>query len=170
MKPGRPPPLTVAQQLLNLRGDPSVPGEGTLRRGGLTWRCDLQPTPLSRTYKVRIDYQQGKTPQVFVDHPNLVDLAGGKPLPHVYDQSPTRLCLYMPAYEEWHGGMLLSRTVVQWAMLWFFFFEEWLASGEWKGGGEHPPAAPEKPQRKPRTRCARPAQPRRSSPAIEATT
>jgi hypothetical protein len=25
-----------------------------------------------------------------------------------------------------------------WAAIWLFYFEEWLASGEWKGGGEHP--------------------------------
>ena len=162
MKPGPPPPLTVAQQLLNLRGDPAVPGQGTLRQGGLTWRCDLQPTPLSRTYGVRIQYWQGGTPQVFVDHPNLVELAQGRLLPHVYDQSPARLCLYMPARGEWHGGLLISRTIVQWTMLWLYFFEEWLASGEWKGGGEHPPPMLDRPKvcRGRRTPASRP----RSSP------
>jgi hypothetical protein len=34
--------------------------------------------------------------------------------------------------------MLLDRTIVPWAVLWLYFFEEWLRSGEWLGGGEHP--------------------------------
>lgn len=152
MKPGHPRGLSASQQLLNLRSDPNFPGQGTLRPGGLTWVCELRPTPLSRTYTIRIEYSRGGTPQVFVDHPNLVELAGGPRLPHTYAQSPTKLCLYQPAYREWHDGLLISRTIIQWAMLWLFFFEEWLISGEWKGGGEHPPSKPEKKRRPARDR------------------
>jgi hypothetical protein len=32
----------------------------------------------------------------------------------------------------------LDQTVVPWASLWLFYFEEWLASDVWKGGGIHP--------------------------------
>jgi hypothetical protein len=34
--------------------------------------------------------------------------------------------------------MRLDQTIVPWAALWLFFFEEWLATDEWKGGGVHP--------------------------------
>lgn len=35
--------------------------------------------------------------------------------------------------------MRIDQTVVPWTALWLFYFEDWLASGEWKGGGQHPP-------------------------------
>ncbi len=34
--------------------------------------------------------------------------------------------------------MLISETIVGWAALWLFYFEEWLVSNVWAGGGEHP--------------------------------
>jgi hypothetical protein len=34
--------------------------------------------------------------------------------------------------------MRLDLTVVPWTALWLFYFEEWLASDDWKGGGMHP--------------------------------
>jgi hypothetical protein len=34
--------------------------------------------------------------------------------------------------------MRIDNTIVPWAILWLFYFEEWLSSDEWKGGGEHP--------------------------------
>ena len=39
--------------------------------------------------------------------------------------------------------MRSDQTVVPWTSLWLFYFEDWLASNEWKGGGEHPPATSE---------------------------
>ena len=34
--------------------------------------------------------------------------------------------------------MRIDQTIVPWTALWLFYFEEWLFSDEWKGGGEHP--------------------------------
>jgi hypothetical protein len=138
MRPGRPKPLTAAQQFLNLRTNPICAGEGTLHAGHLTWRYRVAPTPLSRDYGVRIDFRQGDTPDVFVDDPDLTALAEGRRLPHVYEQMPTRLCLYLPRAHEWRGFMRIDQTIVPWTALWLFYFEEWLTSNDWKGGGEHP--------------------------------
>jgi hypothetical protein len=96
------------------------------------------PTPFSRRYGLRIDYRHGRVPRVFVEHPNLVALADGRRLPHVYAQQPPRLCLYLPGTGEWTSAMRLDQTIVPWAFLWLFYFEEWLVSNEWKGGGMHP--------------------------------
>lgn len=135
----RPPrALTAAQQFLNLRWNPISPGSGTLRVGHLTWRCTVTPTPVSRSYDLRIDYRQGHTPRACVEAPNLVALAEGRRLPHVYEQQPTRLCLYLPGTGEWTPALRLDQTIVPWAVLWLYFFEDWLVSGEWKGGGKHP--------------------------------
>ena len=35
-------------------------------------------------------------------------------------------------------SVLIANTVVPWATLWLYFFEEWLVSDDWKGGGVHP--------------------------------
>jgi hypothetical protein len=138
VRPGRQRPLTAAQQFVNLRSNLLCTGTGVLHAGHLIWTYTASPTPLSRDYQLRIDYRQGDVPQVFVDEPDLVLLADGRRLPHVYDQSPTRLCLYLPCAREWSGRMRIDQTIVPWAALWLFYFEEWLDSDDWKGGGEHP--------------------------------
>lgn len=134
----RSPGLTAAQQFINLRANPVCRGTGTLRAGRLVWRYDAQPTPLSRIYTLEVVYQQGERPDVFVVEPDLTDLSGGRKLPHVYQQKPTELCLYRPRKREWSTSMRIDQTIVPWAALWLFYFEEWLISGNWKGGGEHP--------------------------------
>jgi hypothetical protein len=65
-------------------------------------------------------------------------LADGRRLPHVYEQAPTRLCLFLPGSGEWGAWMRLDQTIVPWTALWLLYFEEWLYSGEWAGGGLHP--------------------------------
>ena len=131
-------PLTAAQQYLHLGSNPICIGTGVLRPGRLTWSYEASPTPLGRLYLVRINYRQGRTPNAFVVDPDLTALAGDRRLPHVYEQKPTRLCLYLPRAGEWTGWMRIDHTIVPWVYLWLFYFEEWLVSDEWKGGGVHP--------------------------------
>ena len=133
-----PKPLSAAQQLLSLKAGNRGEGTGILKRDKLTWDFDACPTPLSRTYNARICYRAGQPPVVFVRKPHLPTLAGGRRLPHVYQQDPTRLCLYLPDSGEWSPTMRISETFVPWTVLWLFYFEEWLATNEWKGGGVHP--------------------------------
>jgi hypothetical protein len=137
MRLGRPKALTMAQQYVNLRGNPLSAGDGTLRAGGFTWIYATSPSPLSRDYMIRIEMPCGLSPRIFVDDPDIEVLAGGRDLPHVY-RNPTRLCLYLPGTREWQPWMRLDQTIVPWTSLWLFYFEEWLDSGEWKGGGMHP--------------------------------
>lgn len=109
-----------------------------LGRGQLSWNWQAAPSALGRNYNLRVEFKKGGIPNVFVDQPDLVALANGRKLPHVYSESPTRLCLYLPSSGEWHGGLLIANTLVPWAALWLYFFEEWLVSNDWKGGGVHP--------------------------------
>jgi hypothetical protein len=80
-----------------------------------------------------MQYRQDAVPRVLVEDPDLVALAGGRRLPHVYQQQPPRLCLICQARASWTSAMRLDQTVVPWAFLWLFYFEEWLVSNEWKG-------------------------------------
>jgi hypothetical protein len=141
MQLGRPRDLTVAQQYVNLRVNPVSAGSGRLRAGRLAWVYDASPSPLSRIYRVRIEMGQDLWPEVFVEDPDLDVLAGGRDLPHVY-HNPTRLCLYLPGTREWAPWLRLDQTIAPWTALWLFYYEDWLASGEWKGGGVHPPENP----------------------------
>lgn len=137
--------LTLSQQLLFLRANPSIEGEGTVRAKKLTWLMAVQPTALARTYRACITYLPGETPSVQIVEPSLELLANGRALPHVY-RSPLRLCLYLPGAGEWKATKRLDQTIVPWTYLWLYYFEDWLGTDDWKGGGRHPGQEPETPQ------------------------
>jgi hypothetical protein len=92
---------------------------------------------LSREYAVQITFKRDDVPKVFIRNPDLELLAEGRLLPHVY-RYPTRLCLYLPKSDEWVGSMRIDQSFAPWTATWLYYFEEWLASDDWKGGGEHP--------------------------------
>jgi len=141
---GPPARLTAAKQYFLLRSSPHCRGKGSLRKGRLVWEYSARPTPLSREYAVRIVYQQGNTPEVFVVDPDLTEISGGRTLPHVYSQKPVRLCLYLPNTGEWSPAMAISDTLVPWTALWLFYFEDWLSTNTWNGGGKHPDISDDK--------------------------
>ena len=129
--------LTPAQQYLFLRHNPVCRGRGTLNATGLTWTFRLRPSPISREYEILITFRAGDVPKVFVISPRLTELAGERILPHVY-YDPLRLCLYLPGSGEWASDLRIDKTFVPWTATWLYYFEEWLESDDWKGGGEHP--------------------------------
>ena len=132
--------LTAPQQLLHLRGSKVFPGVAAIRGQALTWSGEVKPTGLSRKYTVRMTWSEGESPELFVDDPDLSLLAGGVRLPHVYDERPARLCLYLPGTGEFRQTDRLDLTVLPWTQLWLAYYEDWLARGckDWQGGGEHP--------------------------------
>jgi hypothetical protein len=129
--------LTPAQQFMFLRANPICAGTGRQRASGLIWDYRDRPTPLSREYTIRIIFQRGEMPNVLVTNPELSALSNGRPMPHVY-HDPLRLCLTLPGTREWTGTMRIDQTFVPWATTWLFYFEDWLISDKWKGGGKHP--------------------------------
>lgn len=126
-------PKTLPQQLGALAGLP-VTRDARIRRGRLTWLASLQPSPLSRTYSVRLDYALGgATPRVKVLAPDL-HADGAERLPHVL--SGEAMCLCYPW--QWDDGKLIARTVVPWASEWLLHFEFWKIDKRWHGGGHEP--------------------------------
>lgn len=130
---------TLAQQYGFLAYNRDLKGSGKLTRHGFKFDFKANPTPLSRKYSIRITMKKGKSPRVYVLEPNLSLLADGRKIPHLYSQKKRILCLYLPGTREWDQGKSVSSTIVPWTFLWLYYFEEWLFSNEWKGGGEHPP-------------------------------
>jgi hypothetical protein len=112
--------------------------DAKVRDGMLVAEGDIQPTPISETYRVRIKYRGGKPPEVWVLSPALVPRKESEKIPHMFDQE--RLCLYLPNTGEWSGDMVLAKVVVPWISLWLFHYEMWHIAGEWQGGGIEPTA------------------------------
>lgn len=130
MRRGRIPSLGVQAFALRRRFPDA---EVRLKPQRLVWTGRIQPTPLSRQYLVRVDYQSGWFPQVRVlDH---LEFRDGESLPHVYREGT--LCLHRAA--EWTPDMLLVDTTLPWTAEWLINYEIWLATGDWHGGGEWPP-------------------------------
>lgn len=105
----------------------------------LEWVGRVQPAPYCDQYKIRIHYRTNTRfvprPEVTVLNP-LLELRDGKGCPHRYaEQKP---CLYYPPGNEWRPDMLLALSIVPWTSRWLYFYEIWLTTGEWHGGGiEH---------------------------------
>lgn len=115
--------------------------DARVRRGLVVCRGPIRPTPLSETYRVRVEYRVGDRPNVWVDEPTLRRRSPDEPIPHTYPGD--RLCLYLPRAGEWSKYDLIARTVIPWASLWLLYYESWLVTGTWQGGGEHPGNEPE---------------------------
>ncbi|GAA4000850.1 hypothetical protein GCM10022408_10020 [Hymenobacter fastidiosus] len=138
--------LTLAQQYGTLRQD-WPEGQGGLTKTGLEWFVALQPAPSSRMYVVRLTYRSlNSYPQVHVVSPSLRELAGPGKIPHLYCQRTLRLCLFTPWLREWQPHQRISRTLVLWAETWLYYFEDWLSTGVWQGGGFHPEPAAARPR------------------------
>lgn len=110
----------------------------------LRWRYTTCPSPLGRSYDVLISYSLENAPDVFVISPNIFKLTEEK-IPHLYYSKKDRgfggaacLCLYRTKYGEWASTKLIAATLLPWVDLWLFYFEHWLTTGDWQGGGEHP--------------------------------
>ncbi|MCA1777684.1 MAG: hypothetical protein LC676_19355 [Loktanella sp.] len=129
--------LSLPQLYLFLQRSKTISGEGVLGPSRLEWRFCAQPTPLSRSYQAILVLEKDGTPDVRIVDPDLRLLAGRRDLPHIY-HNPDRLCLYLPGTGQWDASKRLDLTIIPWTHLWLIYFEEWLASNEWKGGGQHP--------------------------------
>lgn len=102
----------------------------------LEWEHTIIPSPLSRSYEVRIAYMRDRNPDVYVlTKLELYD--GMTTLPHVYNTDEQRLCLYYRKGREWNSSMFLADTIVPWTSEWLFHYECWLGTGIWHGGGIH---------------------------------
>ena len=57
-------------------------------------------------------------------------------------------CGFAFTSRELRTGILTKRidqTIIPWTYTWLFYFEDWLSTDDWKGGGRHPGEEPEDP-------------------------
>ena len=141
--PARSKRLTSAQQLTALRRVQPGSQFRFLKPGVFRWKGNVQPTPLSVLYTISIIYNSldfSSPAARVITHP--LRTFNGEPPPHMYDSE--RLCLYLPKAGEWEGSKFIAYTVLPWTSLWLYFYELWLITGRWLGGGKHPTSAEKK--------------------------
>lgn len=134
----KPKSLRLFDQMIALRATyPSSICE--IRGDTLWWHGKIQPTPISKEYSVIMTYKLWKSPSVWVIGEELQKLDDPE-FPHRYKKDEknqmVRICLYR--YAEFSSKKFLAKTIIPWAVEWLYFYEIWLTTGEWCGGGEHP--------------------------------
>jgi hypothetical protein len=121
---------------------------------GAVWEGTL--APIQKRYRVRMSYTVPSAVELFsiVNAQPRVQVLGPVlerhpefdegPVPHVYhnrrDVALPFLCLFDPYSGEWSPDDLLADTTVHWAARYLYFYEGWLVTGKWLGGGRHPTA------------------------------
>lgn len=135
---------TLAERALELRNlqlwDASL---RFLSGRGLHYRFYLIPSEYGRTYECELRIKPGAiAPEMYVLKPDLIALAGDALIPHIYPgKGPgIHLCLWHPKKREWSPQLRLAETYLAWTTQWLWYFEDWLATGIWNGGGDHPAA------------------------------
>lgn len=106
--------------------------QASVSRNCVTWTGRIQPSPMSNAYAVDIEYTLQRRPKVHVIHPKLRGRGPEEDIPHTF--SDGSVCLHR--HEDWTPMMFISDTIVPWLTLWLFYYEVWLATGQWLGGGD----------------------------------
>lgn len=103
-------------------------------RNRLTWLGTIHPTPMSLKYDIRVEYTLKRSPRCFVITP--LTTPPNKTLPHVYCHKNQRLCLFIG--DNWNSSMSIAHTIIPWASEWLLYYELWVSTRKWLGGGVHP--------------------------------
>lgn len=127
--------ITPIQQFRFLRHE-FPESSGSVHCGTMTWFGNFVPSALSDTYTLKIIYILGQVPKTYIVSPKPLRLAvGAKKLPHTYNSKKQQLCLFYPKYSEWNPSMSIATTIVHWAVQWMYYYEIWVTTGKWMGGG-----------------------------------
>ena len=131
--------ITLGQQMVSLN---LMYGDGTccIKKGGrLVWEGRIHPTMISQEYNATLTYKLGEHPQVWISGGELQKL-DAHISPHIFhvDVEKKRVHLRLYRDHEFDRYKILANTIIPWAIEWLFFYELWLATGKWFGGGEHP--------------------------------
>jgi len=80
-------------------------------------------------------------PKVRVLSPLLRSRTGDGFIPHVWDYGAfVGPCVFFTKNDEWTTRKKIAKTIVPWTELWLFYYELWLGTGTWHGGGiDHEP-------------------------------
>lgn len=110
-----------------------------IKKNQLIWQGKIKPTPLSREYNIKIICKENARPQVIL-YGNKIEGIDRKDFPHHFkidkDKQEVYLCLHLP--KEFNYSYFVCDTIILWTQEWLYFYEVWLSTGEWRGGGHTP--------------------------------
>jgi hypothetical protein len=111
-----------------------------IKNNKLVWNGNLRPSALSRWYQIKIIYHDySLRPKVILygDIPGITR----SDFPHHFsidrEKNTVELCLHMP-YEFDGREQIIADLIIPWTQEWLYFYEIWLATGKWCGGGHSP--------------------------------
>lgn len=94
-------------------------------------------------YKIRLDYYATGNPEVYIVSP-AIDMSSpmeihtfGLKFHGAYNKKLPCLCLTYYDIDKWNSSVLLTESYIPWAIEWTEFYELWLLTGIWYGGGVH---------------------------------
>ncbi len=106
------------------------------KKRGVDVFIKIRPTKESVQYKLKISAEVDSTKvSVFPVEPHIGSVESKMTVPHMYQSGA--LCLFFPDNNEWKYTDSWADTLVPWAGLWLYYYEIWLQTGEWLGGGVH---------------------------------
>lgn len=97
----------------------------------------VQPTPISAVYDVKIIYTENTWVRIFIINKVLEVAKNREKLPHVYNSKKQQLCLYSPSKKEWNSYNYIIDTIIPWTSDWLYYYELWIPDGQWLGGGHN---------------------------------
>jgi hypothetical protein len=109
----------------------------------LIWRQTVKSSPLGGRYLIEVRWLGVGKAHVLVVSPR-ISHPEGKRIPHTYPDIDGLVCMCLHLSEEWSGRQSIASTVIYWAIEWLYYYELWVATGEWHGGG-HTFEVPAKP-------------------------
>jgi len=113
------------------------------RVSGTGVRCEgmLQPTPISASYSIVVEFRRYRAPRAWVKTPILTVRSEGEAIPHVDPDARVpggyRPCLGVPNSGEYTTNETAHCQLIPWLAEWLFHYEMWHMTGVWSGGGKH---------------------------------
>lgn len=131
--------LTPAQQVYMLKQQ-YPESICKIKQGRLYCRIDeFRANDCSHRYSLEIIKDTGRPVEIWLSGDALRKCADLRTIPHIYDSNEAKhkvmLCL---SYKDWKPSQAYTDTLIPWAMEWILYFEAWLYTDEWSGGGRHP--------------------------------
>lgn len=110
-----------------------------IKKNQLIWEGKIKPTSLSREYNIRIICNGTLRPQVIL-YGDKIEGIEREDFPHHFkidkDKPEVYLCLHLP--KEFNYSYSIHDTIIPWTQEWLYFYEIWLSTGKWCGGGHTP--------------------------------
>ena len=108
-----------------------------LKKNELVWEGKIKPSPLSREYCVKIICHGIKHRPIVILYGNNVEGLDRVSFPHMFsvnkEKKEVKLCLHL--FDEFKFLQPISETIIPWTQEWLYFYEIWLLTNEWYGGG-----------------------------------